>query len=164
MSMVAEHVDDTETLGRCCFERKEAGRRNPRGRFIRRSFINGLMSVDRLESADIQVLCTVHDAEAVVRKPPRIFHGWYVFTVASVRATGWDVQPDPTCVNPWHAEVCLPDLLEQEDDLLQNCNRIASQASWRARPLSLGDEEFLSDVGGQLGLTCVLKIFPTSAA
>lgn len=142
--MVTSCVDDTEALGRCCFDSKEARRRNPRGRFIRRSFVDGLMSVDRLESADIQILCGVHDAEAVERKPPRSFHGWYVFTAASVRTAGWEANPDPTCANPWHAEVCLPNLVEQEDNLLQNCNRIASQASWHERPLSSADEDFLA--------------------
>ena len=149
--MVAKYIDDAETLGRCCFDRREAGRRNPRSRFIRRSFVDGSMSVDRLESADIQTLCNLHVAEAVTRKPPQSFHGWYVFVAGLVRSTGWDVNSDPTGANPWHAEVCLPDLIEQGDEFLQSCSKVASQASWRARPLSQEDEEFLARATDGLG-------------
>ncbi len=149
--MVAQYVDDSEDLGRCCFDSRDSGRPRPRSRFIRRSFVNGLMSVDRLQDVDVYVLRCVHDAEALARTPPRTFHGWYVFTAATVRSAGWEVYPDPTNRNPWHSQVHLPDSMEEEDDFLQSCNKIASQSHWLVRPMSQADEEFLADVSDHLG-------------
>lgn len=125
-------VVDTEALGRCCYDRRESGRHRPRGRFIRRSFVNGQMSVDRLSDDNVQTLCRLHDAEARRRNNQR-FHGWYVFMAVAIRSVGWGVAPCPTPTNQWHAEVSRPDL-EQDDVVLQNCNKIASQARWQDRP------------------------------
>ena len=147
--MVTQYVDDSEDLGRCCFDSDDSGRLRPRARFIRRSFVNGLMSVDRLQHADTYVLRCVHDAEALNRTPPRTFHGWYVFTAASVRSAGWEVYADQTTRNPWHSQIHLPGSLD-DDDLLQSCNKIASQSQWHVRPMSQADEEFLADVSGRL--------------
>ena len=127
-------VADTEALGRCCYDRRESGesgRHKPRMRFIKRSFLNGQMSVDRLSDDNDQTLCRLHDAEALSRT--QRFHGWYVFKAVAVRSVGWGVAPCPTSANQWHAEVSCPDP-EQDDVLTQNCSKVASQASWRDRP------------------------------
>ena len=148
--MVTSPVVDTEDLGRCCFDRRESSRRNPRARFIRRSFLDGKMSVDRLSDSDRQVLRLVHDEEASRRNPPRTFHGWYVFRADSVRSVGWDISPDPTPKNPWHSEVVRPESLEDEDEFLQNCSKIASQSRWVDRPMSQEIEEFLEQASDML--------------
>ena len=93
------------------------------------------MSVDWLDPADIWSLCSLHDVEGSQRTPPRRFHGWYVVSGDAVRSVGWTAVPIPTPPNPWHAEIRLPVyMMEQEDHLLQDCIKIASKASWRARP------------------------------
>lgn len=157
--MVTQNIGDPEDLGRCCFESKESGRRNPRVRFLRRSFVGGAMSVDRLESADSWSLCNLHDLEGSRRTPPRDFYGWYVFTAALVRSVEWCVVSEPTPENPWHAEVHRQlGTTEQEDHFLQDCNKVASQARWSARligpesarPIKADDEEFLENVSRRL--------------
>ncbi len=92
------------------------------------------MSVDLLLQADTQQLSRVHDAEAILRNPPRTFHGWYVFIAAIVRSVGWEVTPDPTGDNPWHAEVSLSGSMDEEDAFIQDCEKVAANASWQARP------------------------------
>ena len=150
--MVSQYIGDSEDLGRCCFDSRDARRQRPRIRFIRRSFDRqGLMSVDRFQSADIFTLCDLHDAEAVNRSPPRTFHGWYIFTAGAVRTAGWDVNPDPTTTNPWHSQVHLPDSLDEEDAFVENCQKIASQSRWRDRPMSRDTEDFLEQATEPLG-------------
>ena len=106
------------------------------------------MSVDRLDLADVQVLCRVHDSEGSKRKPPKGFRGWYVFPAGLVRSLLWCVYPDPTLANPWHAEVCHAS--DDEDHFLQKCTGIASQAIWRARPMSEETVEFLAQASDSL--------------
>ena len=107
------------------------------------------MSVDRLSLADRHVLCRVHDDEAANRQPPRTFHGWYAIDAANLRRCDWDIRPDKTPVNKWHAEVFLPTTLDQ-DSWLDNCLTVASYSNWEPRPMSAADEEFLDTIGAEL--------------
>lgn len=147
--MVSQHlIGDSEDLGRCCFDSRDARRHRPRTRFIRRSFDRqGLMSVDRLENADVHALRRLHDAEGMERRPtPRTFHGWYVFSAGAVRNAGWDVRPDPTTNNPWHSQVHLSDSSDEEDAFIESCQKIASQSWWKDPPMSQDTEDFLEQV------------------
>ena len=135
-------VGEHEQLGRVCFDRDQAGRKNPRTRFIERAFVDGEMSVDRLDSADIQCVTRLHIQEGEGRNPPRTFHGWYVFTVGIVLSVGWVVKPEKTPSNPWHAEVVCNLSVDEADAHLQHCGKIASLARWKDRPMGRGDEEF----------------------
>ena len=146
--MVSKHsIGDSEDLGRCCFDSQDAGRDRPRTRFIKRSFDGqGLMSVDNLGNADLRILTRLHDSEGTTRKPPRTFHGWYVFNAGVVRTAGWDVCPDRTDENPWHAQVRRLNASEQEDAFDQSCLTIATGSRWQARPMSREDEAFLDEV------------------
>ena len=151
--MVSQYIiGNSEDLGRCCFDRQHSRRKRPRTQFIKRSFDRqGLMSVDRLQDVDVYFLCNLHDAEATRRRPPRTFHGWYVFTAKIVRSAGWDVNPDPTKENPWHSQICQMDETEEEDDFVQNCQKIASNSWWKDRPMSRDTEDFLEQVTEPLG-------------
>ena len=108
------------------------------------------MSVDLLRRADVQQLSLLHDTEAQSRVPPRIFHGWYVFSAATVRSVGWNVTPAKTDVNPWHAEVILSSSVDEEDAFIEHCEKIAASASWKVRPMSRSDEEFLEQAADSL--------------
>ena len=150
--MTLPTIADSEDLGRCCFDRKQARRDRPRIQFIKRSFDRGPMSVDRLQWADERELSQIHDEEAAKRSPPRDFHGWYVFTAGIVWSAGWDVRPDPTTTNACHAQIHLGGLaLEDEDAFLTSCQKVASLSRWKDRPLSRETETFLQDVTDQLG-------------
>ena len=144
--MSTNRVDDLEQLGRCCFDSDQAGRKNPRLRFIRRSFVQQRMSVDLLLKADIQHLTRVHDEEGKDRNSPQRFHGWYVFLAETVRANGAEIEPDPTPTNDWHANVISPDPVEGADALDHFFGKIAANAYWRERPIGHSLEEFLEQV------------------
>ena len=147
--MVAQHIDDNNSLGRGCFQSKEAHRNNPRAPYLRHSFVGGSMSVDWLDHADGHSLRDLHIEEAERRLPPRTrtFYGWHVFRAESLRLPGWHVEHDPTHANPWHTQVRLPDPDRQEADaLLQDCTLVASKAIWKDLPLSPAVEEFLTEV------------------
>ena len=127
--MAHDQISDHENLGRACFDSGEAGRKRPRHRFISKSFIDGKMSVDRLDDADYQRLTQIHTNEGQYRNPSRTFHGWYTFPASNVLSMGWEVQSDPTPTNPWHAEVDCGSL-EDNDAHRQRCVDLASQACW----------------------------------
>ena len=147
--MATDRVDDAEPIGRCCFDSKQAGRPNPNARFIRKSFYEGGMSVDRLGNADVQYLARLHRNEGQNRKPEQLFRGWYVFSAATARSVGWEILPAPTVDNVWHAEI-WPGESEGPDAFKQHCLTIAANAVWRERPLMHADEEFLASVSEDL--------------
>ena len=149
--MTLPTIADSEDLGRCCFDRKQAHRNRPRIQFIKRSFDRGPMSVDRLQRADERELSQIHDEEAAKRSLPRDFHGWYVFTAGIVRSAGWDVRLDPTTINACHAQVHLQCLAsDHEDAFITSCQKVASLSHWRDRPLTQDTESFLRDVSSRL--------------
>ena len=139
-------VESNESLGRCCFDSSDAERKNPRTRFIRTSFVKGEMSVDRLSWADIHRLNVLHAEEGSRRQPPRTFQGWYEFRANKVRSVGWEVSPDETDENPWHAKIVPLDSMDEADAFTQQCEKIAAAASWRPRPMLPAIEEFLEEV------------------
>ena len=148
--MSTNRVDDLEQLGRCCFDSGQAGRENPRFRFVRRSFIQRRMSVDLLLNADIQYLTRLHDDEGHNRNPEQRFHGWYVFPVEAVRLNGGEIEPDPTPSNTWHANVISPDPAEGADALDHFFGKIAAKAHWRERSIGPSLEEFLDHISRDL--------------
>ena len=109
------------------------------------------MSVDRMDTADLQRLTLLHDEEGAGRVPARSFHGWYEFTAAVIRSVGWDAVPKRTAKNPWHAEVIWAAGDEDKDMLKERCLKVAADAVWRSRPMSSSDEEFLDQVSERLG-------------
>ena len=134
-------VADHEKLGRGVFESGVAGRVPPRVNFFEQelAYNQGQMSVDRMTYADINVLCEVHDDDAIRRGPNRKFYGWYTFSVDLVREIGLNVDPsqssDPR--NIWHAEVGLPDADSDLGDAITTyANAISSEAEWEPRPLN----------------------------
>ena len=151
IGMLSGKVDASEPLGRCCFSSSDAGRDRPRQRFVATSFVDGRMSVDRMETADLQRLTLLHDEEGAGRVPARSFHGWYEFTAAVIRSVGWEAVPKRTAVNPWHAEVLWAAGDEDKDVFRERCLKLAADAVWRPRPMSSSDEEFLDQVSERLG-------------
>ena len=148
--MATNNLDDLEQLGRCCFDSAQAGRPNPRLRFIKRSFVDRMMSVDLLLQSDVQLLTQIHEEEGKGRTPPQRFHGWYVFPVEVVQINNGKIEPDPTLNNPWHANVISPDISEDPDALEHFYGKIAANSFWQERSFGPALEEFLERVSREL--------------
>lgn len=137
--MNLQKVEDGERLGHCVFESSNANRAKPRTRFFEDSIkhASGRMSVDRLTYADLDVLCAVHDDEALARGKNRTFYGWYWFTSDAVRAARLDVEPSPSTDvrNIWHADVLFADFDPSRSALiLRQANALHSACKWEPRP------------------------------
>ena len=142
--------EDQEPLGRCCFDSADSGKTRARTRFIRRGFVERIMSVDELLLADQHHLVYVHGIESRARRQPQRFHGWYVFGVNVPLSNAGDVQHGPTLNNPWHAEVISPHPDLDRDEFIQLCEKIASATNWRSLPFISSDEDFLNQVSQAL--------------
>ena len=129
--MISDVIEIDESVGRGCFDSRDAGRKRPRTRFIKRAFVEEetQMSVDRISVANLEDLVRIHNEEATGRNPARNFHGWYVFSVESVLAEKWQVKAKRTINNPWHALIIRADD-ESQDVFEQVCNNIALQSTW----------------------------------
>ena len=129
--MTIKNIEDTDQLGRCCFDTKYANRK-PNTGYIRRAFGDRQMSVDYNPEDNISFLTSLHVAEAARRTSGQSFHGWYVFEARIVTESGGEVVPDATHDNPWHCNVISPDL-EEGDELLQFYGKISANADWLSR-------------------------------
>ena len=153
--MIPCEIENSERLGRGIFESNFAKVRTPRARakFYRRAFNAGPMSVDRLDHADIDVLCSLHDQEAANRPSINNFYGWYVITAGLVRSSGMWVEYSRTTENPWHSLVGLPIAIDEVDDALQTYfNVLASETEWSPRPISSSVQRDIEEASGGLTL------------
>ena len=148
-------VEDEETLGRCVFDSDNAGRNSPRTRFFEEAFTygNGRVSVDRMDYADVDILCEVHDDEARGRGSNRSFYGWFTFGTELARDISLEVEPtastDPR--NKWHADLMILDFASDEGDrILVYAEALKSEAEWRPRPLNSRFREDIEEAIGEL--------------
>ena len=102
------------------------------------------MSVDRLDHADRQTLSDMHDKAAAPRKSVNEFYGWYVFQAQQARAVGWEVDPDPTPKNPWHAEI--RNTQGERSALYEACQVVAADSRWDSKPLNPQLQDQLDEV------------------
>lgn len=149
--MTTTEAEDTDHLGRCCFDSKDSRRKRPTTRFIRRSFVNREMSVDYEPEMNIKYLTVLHSREGKQRPQQQTFYGWYVFGTNCVNSGGGDIVPDETNENPWHCNVVAPDSPEQSDELLHFYEKIAAHSRWVEQSdsqseLSPSVEEFLRGI------------------
>ena len=134
-------VEEGETLGHGAFSSGNARRKRPRASFYESAIAHGMgaFSVDRLDFADIEVLCDVHDDDAKSRGENRSFYGWYYFTSDLVRSSGMGVSPTPSedSRNIWHADVTIPKFSNAPADFITKCaNALTAESRWQARPLN----------------------------
>ena len=112
------------------------------------------MSIDRLDYANIEVLCEVHDDEALARGSDRKFYGWLTFATGFVRQIGLDVEPSPSTDprNLWHAEITVPDFDPDEfDSVTEYANALMSEYQWQPKPLSRRVREDIEQASEGLG-------------
>ena len=134
-------VEDGETLGHGVFDSSNADRKSPRSRFFKDAIRHGgrTVSVDRLDYADKDILCAVHDDEALARGDDRQFYGWYTVGSDLIRSIGLDVVPSPSTDprNIWHADLSIPDFaVEDDDQITEYAESLKSEAKWLRRPLN----------------------------
>jgi hypothetical protein len=148
-------VEDGEKLGHGVFDGRNAGRVKPRSRFFEDAITHGLgcISVDRLDHADWDVLCEVHDEAARARGEDRSFYGWFSFTSDLVRSIGLTVDPtqseDPR--NLWHADVLVPNYDSRRTDrITEYADALKSESNWTARPLSPTARKDIAQASGGL--------------
>lgn len=139
--MNPSRVEEGEKLGHGVFDSGNAGRARPRARFFEDAIIygSGAFSADRLDFADLDVLCDVHDDAAKSRGENRSFYGWYSFTSDLVRSNGMDVFPSPSADprNLWHADVRIQNFDANHADIItQYADALKSESEWTARPLN----------------------------
>ena len=145
-------VDDGETLGHGVFDRNKAHKDHPPVSLFSRALQYGIgkMSTDRLDHADIDVLCVVHDEEALGRGSDRQFFGWYTFEASLVRSKGLDAMPTPSTDprNEWHADVVmLAYSTEKQDQIIAFAAALNAEAKWRPKPLNRQAREDIEQTG-----------------
>ena len=153
--MLPSAVGEQENLGRGVFESKFARRKTSPAlaNFYRKALLPGSMSVDRVDIADLNVLCAVHDNEVVCRTDVERFYGWQTFTAGLAYSSGLSVVNRPTEDNDWHAELWLPEeTYGDEDVLLTYCNALASETKWFPRPLAFHLQQEIEDATLELEL------------
>ena len=128
-----EAVSENEYLGREVFSRSSAkrARRNriPFRVFLEREGIK-LISVDRLDNASVEEATSIAGQNAIARNAS--FYGWAVVLGAHAMADERKVVPSPTSLNPFHADIVLPDqaALDREEQK-SHAQNLADQATWR---------------------------------
>ena len=139
--MNPNEVEGNETLGHGVFDHDKAGKTYPPVSIFVRAmkYGVGVMSTDRMDYADFEILCVVHDAEALRRVPRRQFHGWYTFEVSLVRDKGLVAIPtastDPR--NEWHADVVVPNYsADKHDQIVAFATAVNAEAKWYPKPLN----------------------------
>ena len=150
--MNPDSVEDKEILGHGIFHSKHAHRIPPRPSLFEDAlnYGHGNMSVDRLDYADKDVLCKVHDDEAHRRGPDRSFYGWLTFDTSLLRHIGLEVCPTPStdARNLWHADLVLPGFsTDDQDEITQVAEKLRAMARWEDRPLNPRVRADIEDAG-----------------
>lgn len=131
-------LGEWEELGRGIFSRshrrKAAGTGVPAEVFLEHFGVSRI-SVDRLSRAPTQVAIASGERIAAERQPPRSFYGWAVVTVEAVRSVGCEAIDSPLPDNPYHADILLPESVEEDRDAQgQYAAALAGLSEWRPRP------------------------------
>ena len=136
-------LDGLETLGRDIISKSRA-KRASRGKIPRdifggsRSETNKI-SVNRLDVGERTVMVQLSRERAANIVNGKEFYGWAVLKVEEVTSEGTrEVIASPLPLNPYHADIILLDLPDDEDECRMVRNRhyieLASMAQWEIAP------------------------------
>ena len=115
-------IADNERVGREIFSRRFA-RIGRAGGVNYRNFMgeeSAALSVDLLDRAPLKVMTQIGDKNAVNRGTGRSFYGWAVVCKADAEQDGRTVLESPTLWNPFHADIGLPPLGDDEMERLDS--------------------------------------------
>lgn len=94
------------------------------------------LSVDLLDRAQLDVMTQIGDKNADNRGPGRSFYGWAVLTKADAEQDGRTVIESPTLWNPFHADIRLPPLGDDDMERLDSRRLHAQTLAAAARLLA----------------------------
>jgi hypothetical protein len=129
--MAAEYIGAEESLGRRVFSGKHAARAR-RGRVVPHVFMakSTLISVDWLSAAPPDEIEKLAQEASKNRSGP--FRGWAVITCSRGRDAGRQVVHSPRDDNPYHVDIRLPALADDNhDEQLRHAQELAAAAGWR---------------------------------
>ena len=137
-------VGEWEELGRAIFFRSHRRRASNTGLIPYQAFLEQAgerrISVDRLTRAPLPDVAANARRVGEQRDPPRNFYGWAVVRVSQVRNAGCEVEDSPLPGNPYHADIVLPDSIEDNRDEQElYAVMLAGMARWRPCPLAAGE-------------------------
>jgi hypothetical protein len=136
MIVLPSAIGSEELLGRGIFDSRKA-KHAQRGKippsvFRERSGVREL-SVDRLSFGGHDQISALHDAERSGQR----FHGWATLKAADACRAGRIVEARPIeTINPYHAEIVLPEFIgpDIDEEQEQHALNLAMAATWLARP------------------------------
>ena len=99
---------------------------------------NANISVDRLSIAAKEHIIESANSAARARQRsserPRSFYGWAVVSAQDAAASGRTLQASPMADNPFHADIVLPALAQEDrDEQLRHARELADASRWRSR-------------------------------
>ena len=93
------------------------------------------ISVDRLSIAPEEEAVAIADNVGTARTLPATFYGWAVVTAEEARRSEREAIASPLKNNPYHADICLPELTaEDREEQKRHAQELADISRWRERP------------------------------
>ena len=133
---IPNNIAPEEDLGRSVFSSRDA-KRARRSRVSLNAFLEKEgqtdISVDRLSIAPEAEAIAIADNVAAERN--RTFYGWAVVTAEEARRSEREAIASPLKNNPYHADICLPELTaEDREEQKRHAQELADISRWRERP------------------------------
>ena len=132
--IVLNNIDPDEDLGRGVFSSNHA-KRARRSRITHHVFLEregeNKISVDRLSIAPSDTALVLAEKTAVSRNAS--FYGWATLVANKAETNGRKVvsSPMPKQDNPYHADIILPDSVEEDrEEQKRHAQELADYSSW----------------------------------
>lgn len=130
-----ELVEPSEDLGRGVFSGSDARRSRrsvPHTVFLERTG-SVTVSVDRLSVAPPAE--AIAHAREIAAQRARTFYGWAVIAAALAESSGRRVVATPQEDNPFHADIELPDYVQEDrDEQVRHARELADASRWQPAP------------------------------
>ena len=134
-------VTGEEELGRRVYSGRAAQRasrsRVPLTVFLEKAGVSDLSS-DRLSIAPPAEAIAIAVRDGIARSAS--FYGWAVVTADQASQNGRRAVATPLPDNPYHADICLPELSSEDyrDEQKRHAQELADLSTWRGRPAEQG--------------------------
>lgn len=123
------NIKDSDYLGRAVFSGRRARRAALRGHIEYDIFENPgrPLSADRFGFCAEKKLADIQDQNA--KRRAQKFYGWAKLQALAARKSGRKVQSTPMELNPYHADIILPEGIKQ-DEQISHAKELASNSEW----------------------------------
>ena len=122
-------IKDEDILGRAVFSNKRA-KKASEGKIRDSIFLEKLgkpLSVDRFGLCSEETLTHIQNKNAESRKKP--FYGWASVEARRARENNRRVKATPIKLNPYHADIILPEGIDREKQKA-HARELASNSAW----------------------------------